>query len=102
MMSAFAAAVEAVGWLGAGSLLAAYALTSTGRLTGDGRAFQWLNLAGSAGLAFSSTVHGAWPSAALNAVWIVVGLGTLARALIKAERTSPSGSGGHQRRPGLK
>jgi hypothetical protein len=79
MMSAFAAAVEAVGWLGAVALLAAYALTSTGRLAGDGRPFQWLNFAGSAGLAFSSTMHSAWPSAALNAVWIVIGLGTLAR-----------------------
>ncbi|MFR9776619.1 CBU_0592 family membrane protein [Micromonospora sp. MS34] len=60
-------AVEVVGWLGAALLLAAYALISRGRLAGDGRIFQWLNIAGSGGLALSSTVHGAWPSAALNA-----------------------------------
>ncbi|MEV0430916.1 hypothetical protein [Micromonospora sp. NPDC050495] len=70
--------VEAVGWLGAAVLLAAYAMTSTGRLAGDGRTFQWLNIAGSGGLALSSTVHGAWPSAALNVVWIAIGFGALA------------------------
>jgi hypothetical protein len=79
-MTLVVTAVEVVGWLGAAVLLAAYALTSTGRLAGDGRTFQWLNIAGSGGLALSSTVHGAWPSAALNVVWIAIGFGAVRRS----------------------
>lgn len=64
---------DVVGWLGAGCLLAAYALVSAGRI-GPGWAYQLLNLAGSVGLAVNAVTHGAWPSAALNAVWLVIAL----------------------------
>ncbi|MFJ1709848.1 hypothetical protein [Kitasatospora sp. NPDC088346] len=71
-------AVAVIGWAAAGALLAAYALVSAGRLSGSGRAFQLLNLAGAAGLTFNSAAHRAWPSVALNAVWILIGLAALA------------------------
>jgi hypothetical protein len=67
------------GWVGAGSLLLAYALVSTKHVEGNGLVFQLLNLAGGTGLAINSGAHRAWPSVTLNLVWIVVGLGTLAR-----------------------
>jgi hypothetical protein len=68
------------GWLGATCLLLAYTLVSLGRLVATGGLFQWLNVAGSLGLTANSAWHGAWPSATLNLVWIVIGLGTLLRA----------------------
>lgn len=64
---------EILGWAGAGCLLLAYALISTRRLAVD-RAYQLLNLAGSLGLAVNGIVHRAWPSTALNLLWIAVGL----------------------------
>lgn len=70
--------ITLLGWLGAGVLLAAYALVSTGRLAGDGVTFQCLNVAGGVALATNSAYHGAWPSAALNIVWIAVGVAALA------------------------
>ena len=72
-------AVAAVGWAGAALLLGAYALVSAGRLRGGGLAFQLMNLGGATGLAVNSAVNGAWPSVALNLVWIAVGALTLLR-----------------------
>jgi hypothetical protein len=72
-------AVTAVGWIGAGLLLTAYALASTARIRAAGTAFQLLNLLGSAALTVNSGYHHAWPSAVLNAAWIAVGAVVLAR-----------------------
>ncbi len=70
--------IAVVGWAGAALLLGAYALVSAGRLAGGGLTFQLMNLGGAAGLAINSAVNGAWPSVALNLVWIAVGAVTLA------------------------
>jgi hypothetical protein len=72
--------VDIAGWAGAGLLLLAYALVSFRRLPGDSVRFQLLNLAGGVLLAVNSGYHGAMPSVAVNAVWIVIGLGALLRA----------------------
>ncbi len=69
--------VELVGWLGAGCLLGAYVLVSSGRLAARGHAFQLLNVAGAAGLVINGAWHDAWPSVGLNVVWIAVGLAAL-------------------------
>lgn len=72
--------VEYAGWLGAGALLGAYVLVSSGRLTARGNAFQLLNVAGAVGLVVNGAWHDAWPSVGLNVVWIAVGSAALARA----------------------
>jgi hypothetical protein len=72
-------ALAAAGWAGAAALLVAYAMASANRLPPGGAAFQTLNLLGAAGLAANSGYHAAWPSAALNLVWMAVGLAALAR-----------------------
>lgn len=71
--------VTMIGWIGATLLLLAYALASAGKMTPTGARFQVLNLLGSAGLTANSGYHQAWPSAALNAVWILIGLAALRR-----------------------
>ncbi|HEX2355322.1 MAG TPA: hypothetical protein VHI50_02520 [Micromonosporaceae bacterium] len=81
---------EIAGWLGAGCLLAGYALVSARRI-GPGWAYQLLNLAGSVGLAVNALTHRAWPSAALNGIWLVVALAAL-RGIAAPER--PSGEPG--------
>lgn len=70
---------EVAGWGGAGCLLLAYALLSAGRIAA-GVTFQLLNVAGSAGLLLNGAAHGAWPSAALNLVWVAIGVVALRRA----------------------
>ena len=78
--------ITVVGWVGAGLLLIAYGLTSAGRLPPEGWRFQILNLAGALALTLNSGYHSAWPSAALNIVWIVIGL----FALIRGGRRKPA------------
>jgi hypothetical protein len=68
-----------LGWLGAGCLLAGFALLERARLRPGSRIYLALNLAGSAGLAVAGAVAGAWPSATLNIVWLGIGLTSLAR-----------------------
>ncbi|MGI5281823.1 CBU_0592 family membrane protein [Nonomuraea polychroma] len=74
--------LAAVGWAGAAALLFGYALVSSSRLSGDGVAYQLLNLFGSVGLMVNSAYSAAWPSAGLNLVWAAIGV----VALIKLAR----------------
>jgi hypothetical protein len=74
--------IAVIGWAGAALLLLAYTLVSMRRLEGRSLAFQLLNLLGSAGLAGNSAANGAWPSAALNLVWMAVAVATLGRDLL--------------------
>lgn len=70
-------AIEAAGWASALLILGSYILVSTGRLSGQSPAFQWMNVAGALGFVVNSGWHGAVPSTALNVVWATVGLLTL-------------------------
>lgn len=69
---------DIVGWLAAGCLLVGYGLLSAGRI-GPGWAYQLLNLVGSVGLGVNAMTHRAWPSAAVNAVWLVIAVAALRR-----------------------
>ena len=70
---------EIVGWVGALALLAAYGLLALDRLQATSVAYVAFNLGGSAGLALNGAVHGAWPSTALNLLWLAIGLVALVR-----------------------
>jgi hypothetical protein len=72
--------IDIMGWVGAILLLLAYALVSSRKLAGDSVRFQLLNLSGGLLLAANSAYHGALPSVAVNAVWIIIGLVALLRA----------------------
>ena len=85
-------AVDVAGWVGALCLLVGYALVSSGRI-GAGPGYQALNLAGAAGLAANGVAHRAWPSAALNLVWLVVGLGATRRFVRRRNGTRPAPPG---------
>jgi len=78
--------VDTAGWLGAAALLLAYGLVSTGRLRGGSTGFQLLNLGGAAGLLANGVHHGAWPSVALNGVWLAIGV----LALVRLRQESPT------------
>lgn len=72
--------VNVVGWLGMALLIGAYALVTAGRLHGTSLMFQLMNLFGGAFLMVNSAYYGAWPSAALNVVWVGIGTVGLLRA----------------------
>jgi hypothetical protein len=79
--------VNVVGWIGMALLISAYCLVTVGRLHGPGLTFQLMNLVGGGALMVNSAYYGAWPSAALNLVWVVIGTVGLARARMRARPT---------------
>ena len=85
--------IALIGWAGAAGLLAAYALVSTKRITGDGAVFQGLNIAGGAALALNSAVNGAWPSAVLNVIWVAIGAVAIFRLARRRRQTRPEYQG---------
>jgi hypothetical protein len=76
--------INVVGWLGMALLISAYALVTAGKLHGPGLTFQLMNLFGGGFLMVNSAYYGAWPSAALNLVWVVIGLVGMTRARLRA------------------
>ena len=72
--------IETVGWLAALLILLAYALISAGKIEARSVAYQLLNIFGAAGFIVNSGWNGAIPSAALNVVWLGIGVFTLLRA----------------------
>lgn len=76
-----------VGWLGAALLLYGYAMVSSGRMSGDGRPYQLINLAGAVGLMVNSAYQSAWPSAILNLIW--TGIGVVALVKLSRVKASP-------------
>lgn len=83
--------ISVVGWTGAGLLLAAYALASAGRIGAGGHWFQLLNLLGAVALTVNSSWHHAWPSAVLNAAWIMIGMVAMSRRSRPADPLGPGG-----------
>ena len=66
-------AVEVVGWVAALLILGAYGLLTAGKLTAQSPAYQGMNVIGAAGFIINSGWNGAWPSAALNVIWMGIG-----------------------------
>jgi hypothetical protein len=67
-------AVELIGWIGAVLILVAYALLSAGRLKSESVVYHLMNVFGSLGFVINSGWNGAFPSAAMNVVWMGIGL----------------------------
>jgi len=84
--------IAAIGWVGAVGVLLAYLLLLRHTTTADSRAYLSLNFVGSACLAVSTSAAHAWPSAAVNLIWLAIGIVPLARACVKlnARRHQPS------------
>ena len=76
-------AIEVVGWIGAALIIGAYALLSAGKVAGDSKLYHYMNIVGAAGFVVNSGWNGAYPSAALNVVWIGIG----SYALLQRRRT---------------
>jgi hypothetical protein len=70
--------IEMIGWTGAAAVLLAYGLVSADRVSSRSRAYQLLNIGGAVGLVINSAWNGAIPSAAVNVIWIGIGVYALA------------------------
>lgn len=80
-------AIEAIGWVAAIMILAAYALLTAGKVDARSPLYQWMNVGGAAGFIVNSGYNGALPSAVLNVIWMGIGavaLWNIARARTRA------------------
>lgn len=76
-------AIEIIGWVAALLILGAYGLLTAGKLEAQSRAYQWMNVIGALGFIVNSGWNGAVPSAALNVVWMGIGVAALWRMAVR-------------------
>jgi hypothetical protein len=71
--------VDVLGWVGTVLYLVAYALISSRKVEGDSLLYQGMNIIAGFLLVANTYYWKAYPSLALNVVWIGIGLFTLGR-----------------------
>jgi hypothetical protein len=79
--------IEIAGWIGSVLILLSYLLLTTGKFTAKSPLYQWMNVVGAAGFVANGLWNQAYPSAALNIVWIGIGAVALYR-LHRAKQNS--------------
>jgi hypothetical protein len=66
--------IEVIGWFAAALMLSAYLLLTTGKVTASSKLYQWFNVLSGAGFIINSGWNGAYPSVAINVIWMCIGL----------------------------
>jgi len=74
-----ASLIDIFGWLGSAALVMGYALISSGRIDSKSITYHCLNLFGGACLVVNGAYHGAYPSAFVNIVWLVIALSAVVK-----------------------
>ncbi|MDQ3078949.1 MAG: hypothetical protein M3R03_03000 [Pseudomonadota bacterium] len=80
--------MEVVGWIGGTLILAGYFLLTNGKLDAKSPTYQWLNVVGAIGFIANSSWNGAWPSAALNVIWVGIGVVALVKIFSRREKVA--------------
>ncbi|NQW28316.1 MAG: hypothetical protein HQ474_10430 [Flammeovirgaceae bacterium] len=65
--------VDILGWLGSIEVVLAYALISAKKMSPNSKIYQWLNISGALFLIANTLFYGAFPSATVNVIWVVIG-----------------------------
>mgnify|MGYP001765076110 CR=1 FL=1 len=73
--------IEAIGWGGAATILAAYVANSNGWLDREHRLYQLMNLGGASAFVLYTGVHQTWATMTLNIIWAGVAASALIRIL---------------------
>jgi hypothetical protein len=71
--------IEVSGWTAALLILGSYSLLSFGKIQARSPIYQWMNITGALGFIINCTWNGAWPSVALNVVWMGIAFYALRR-----------------------
>ncbi len=66
--------IDTIGWIGSFMLIAGYWLNSKGKLNAQSIGYQSLNVIGSILLIVNTIYYGAYPSSAVNIIWVFIGI----------------------------
>jgi len=83
--------IEALGWIGSVLIVGAYFLNIRGVLAASDARYIWANLVGGLFFIVNTWYHGAYPSALVNVVWVLIALFSLSA---RARRGGDAGSAG--------
>jgi hypothetical protein len=82
--------VDIIGYAGMVLILLAFYLISAGKVEGNSRAYQVINLFGGVGILINAYYFNAMPSVVLNAIWIVIAGVALAKTFSGRSRATPA------------
>jgi len=66
--------INILGWLGSLLLVLAYYQNSRNILSSQSLTYQLLNIGGSTSLIANTLFYGAYPSSAVNVLWVIIGI----------------------------
>ncbi|TAF64708.1 MAG: hypothetical protein EAZ55_10745 [Cytophagales bacterium] len=78
--------IDLVGWVGSAAVVLAYALISTHKIKANSHLYQYLNIFGSVGLIINTLYYNALPSATVNVIWVIIGVGSLVYSKIHKQK----------------
>lgn len=71
------AVIDTIGWIGVALYVTAYYFVSTGRLSGQSRAYQVMNIIAAAAVGGNAAWRATWPATGVNVLWFGIGVLTL-------------------------
>ncbi len=71
--------VDLLGWIGSVEVILAYGLISYQKVESKSNIYQILNLTGAILLIINTIYYGAYPSTAINIVWVVIAMVALSK-----------------------
>ncbi len=77
--------IDSIGWVGSLMLIAGYWLNSKGKIDAQSISYQLLNAIGSVLLIANTIYYGAYPSSAVNIIWVFIGIFYIAK-IVKKEK----------------
>lgn len=69
--------IDIFGWIGSILLIVAYVQNSRNIITAQSSSYQFLNISGSILLVVNTLYYGAYPSGAVNIIWVFIGINYL-------------------------
>lgn len=75
--------IDILGWIGSVEVILAYGLNSYQKIDSGSLLFQILNLTGAAFLIANTVYYGAFPSALINVIWVLIAIPAIFRIIKK-------------------
>lgn len=79
--------IDVIGWIGSVEIILAYGLNSYQKIKSDSLVFQLLNLSGGAFLIANTIYYGAFPSAFINVVWVIIAVPAIFQIIKKKNQS---------------